>query len=512
MSKIDFTPTKGMVAEAKKGKEWRKEFGRGGTEVGLKTANMIINNQLTEQRVKKMFAYFERHETYKSAEGFKPGEEGFPSNARIAHALWGGDSGHSWSEKKRNQIENEKEKNMKTKNELSEEELNKLAVDITKRDSHEENEEDEVVEEEEELVEDEDEEEVVEDEEIEEEEEEDDRMGHKDDEEEKGMHDDEEEKDMHDEDEEEAMGDDDEKEEREKVGTLITDGLELPLYKTEEEAKDYAAEMGADPAMCHEHEIDGEIYYMPFEDHEEAHEIMSERMGHEEDEEDERMGHEEDEDDRMGHEDDEKEEKSIWDKTDLTEKRFFNIETRVKTKGKRKIVEGHAAVYGMMSEDLGGFREMIKPGAFDNVLGDDVRAFFNHDPNYLLARTSSGTLKITTDKKGLRYSFDVPDTTAGRDLLVSMERGDITQSSFAFTVEEDSWSNVKGKEVRTIEKVARLYDVSPVSIPAYPDANDLSIAKRSRMIYKDKNKMSEEREYEYRMNLLGLKINILKRK
>ena len=71
---------------------------------------------------------------------------------------------------------------------------------------------------------------------------------------------------------------------------------------------------------------------------------------------------------------------------------------------------------------------------------------------------------------------------------------------------------MKGKEVRTIEKVARLYDVSPVSIPAYPDANDLSIAKRSRMIYKDKNKMSEEREYEYRMNLLGLKINILKRK
>ena len=129
-----------------------------------------------------------------------------------------------------------------------------------------------------------------------------------------------------------------------------------------------------------------------------------------------------------------------------------------------------------------------------------------------MARTSSGTLKVSTDKRGLKYSFEVPDTTAGRDLLVSMERGDITQSSFAFQVEKDSWSEGKTGEIRTIEKVSRLFDVSPVSIPAYPSANDLSIAKRSKMIYKDKQKLKDERDFEVRMNLLELKINIIKRK
>ena len=166
-----------------------------------------------------------------------------------------------------------------------------------------------------------------------------------------------------------------------------------------------------------------------------------------------------------------------------------------------------------MSEDLGGFREKIDKGAFDGVLDNDVRAFFNHDPNFLLARTSSGTLKLGVDKRGLKYSFDVPDTTAGRDLLVSMKRGDITQSSFAFTVEKDSWTDgEKGTEIRTINKVGRLYDVSPVSIPAYPTANDLSIANRSRMTFKDKTKMRSEQDYEYKRSLLELKINILKRK
>ena len=113
---IDLTPTKGMIEEAKKGLEWRKEFGRGGTEVGLRTARMIINNELTIGRVRKMFAYFERHETYKSSEGFRPGEDGYPSNSRIAHSLWGGDSGHAFSERKRNEILKEEERAISKKN------------------------------------------------------------------------------------------------------------------------------------------------------------------------------------------------------------------------------------------------------------------------------------------------------------------------------------------------------------------------------------------------------------
>jgi len=247
---------------------------------------------------------------------------------------------------------------------------------------------------------------------------------------------------------------------------------------------------------------------------EEVEEDEEEEEGEEEVEEEEEEADEEMEEDEEEEEEEEEEEKKrdIWNLKDSTEKRFFTVETRVKSKGKKNVVEGHAAVFNELSEDLGGFREMIKPGAFDEVLENDVRAFFNHDPNFLLARSSAGTLKLSTDKKGLKYSFDVPDTTAGRDLLVSMKRGDITQSSFAFQVEKDSWKDTNKGEVRTIEKVSRLFDVSPVSIPAYPTANDLSIAKRSRMIYKDKQKMEGEREYERRTSLLGLKINIIKRK
>ena len=206
-----------------------------------------------------------------------------------------------------------------------------------------------------------------------------------------------------------------------------------------------------------------------------------------------------------------KKKRDLWDDNKM-EKRFFSIETRISKRAKKNVVTGHAAIFGQLSEDLGGFKEKIKVGAFDGVLKNDVRAFFNHDPNFLLARTTSGTLKLAVDKVGLSYSFEVPDTTAGRDLVISMERGDITQSSFAFMVEKDSWSEKDGQEIRTIEKVGRLFDVSPVSIPAYPQANDLVVAKRSRMTYKDKTKIRKENEWQKQTDLLKLKINILKRK
>ncbi len=108
---IDFSPTEGMVAEAKKGLEWRKEFGRGGTAVGVARARTIVNRQnLTPSTVKRMYSYFSRHLVDKQGEGFTPNEDGFPSNGRIAWALWGGDAGFSWSKKKVDQIKNEEEK------------------------------------------------------------------------------------------------------------------------------------------------------------------------------------------------------------------------------------------------------------------------------------------------------------------------------------------------------------------------------------------------------------------
>ena len=203
----------------------------------------------------------------------------------------------------------------------------------------------------------------------------------------------------------------------------------------------------------------------------------------------------------------------IWDKkyNNSMEKRLFNIETRME-EGETMNVVGHASVYNTMSEDLGGFREIIAPGAFDNVLENDVRALINHDGNLILARTTSGTLKLSTDEKGLKYEFDMPETSYGKDLAISMKRGDVTQSSFAFTVENDNWETKDGMDVRTITKVKRLFDVSPVTYPAYPDADDLVIAQRGLSVYKEKQERLNEEKDLVKRSLLNLNIELQKRK
>ncbi|MGY8975833.1 MAG: phage portal protein [Alphaproteobacteria bacterium] len=111
ISDINTTPTDSMVSEAKKGIAWRKEFNRGGTRIGAVRASQIIaKEKLSPSTVKRMFSFFSRHESDKAADGFRVGEKGYPSNGRIAWALWGGDAGFSWSTKVRNQLEKEKEK------------------------------------------------------------------------------------------------------------------------------------------------------------------------------------------------------------------------------------------------------------------------------------------------------------------------------------------------------------------------------------------------------------------
>jgi len=147
------------------------------------------------------------------------------------------------------------------------------------------------------------------------------------------------------------------------------------------------------------------------------------------------------------------------------------------------IVRGYAAKFNVESENLGGeqwqFREIITPGAFDDVLKDDVRALLNHESSAILARSKNGegTLSLGADEVGLWYEFEAPDTQIGRDLVTSLKRGDIDQSSFSFTVSKDGqdWEETQVGDgptlaVRTINKVKRLYDVSPVTYPAYPDA------------------------------------------
>ncbi len=153
--------------------------------------------------------------------------------------------------------------------------------------------------------------------------------------------------------------------------------------------------------------------------------------------------------------------------------RNFPAELRVARKddGALPKIEGYAAVFNSDSEDM-GFIERIKPGAFKGALKiSDTRALFNHDPNYILGRQSNGTLTLTEDKKGLHMSVQPPDTQLVRDMILTpIERGDINQQSFGFTIEADSWKGLDtDKPVRTIEKVRELFDVSPVTFPAYQD-------------------------------------------
>jgi HK97 family phage prohead protease len=154
------------------------------------------------------------------------------------------------------------------------------------------------------------------------------------------------------------------------------------------------------------------------------------------------------------------------------------IEIRAKDDGSYTF-EGHAAVFDEMSDDLGGgfgsFREMLKRGAFKGVLKDDVRLLFNHNPDLVLARTTSGTLKLTEDPRGLKVIADVAPTSYASDLRVLLERGDVSQMSFAFRIGEagaDEWhEDEDGNVTRTILRVGEMFDVSAVTYPAYPQTD-----------------------------------------
>ncbi len=155
-----------------------------------------------------------------------------------------------------------------------------------------------------------------------------------------------------------------------------------------------------------------------------------------------------------------------------------NIEKRAASIGMAAVdsgrtIEGYAALFNSRTEIWPGFFEEIAPGAFKNAIGkSDVRALFNHDQNRILARTSSGTLQIGEDDKGLWYRFEMPDTTEGNDLLTMIKRGDISQSSFAFTVKASEWIEENDNTtLRIIKECEQLFDVSPVTYPAYQDTS-----------------------------------------
>lgn len=154
------------------------------------------------------------------------------------------------------------------------------------------------------------------------------------------------------------------------------------------------------------------------------------------------------------------------------ERRLVDRVVRAGGTGVRRIM-GTAIVYDRESEVLGGwFVEVIRPGAATEALKkSDVRCLFNHDPNLLLGRTRSGTLKLTDSASALEYDCEAPNTQVAADVLVLLDRGDVSQSSFAFTISEDRWTFSKDPDTpafREVLKIDELFDVSPVTYPAYP--------------------------------------------
>ena len=327
---IDLTPTKGMIEEAEKALEWRKEFDRGGTAVGVGTANSIIKKTLSVDRVKRIFSYLSRHEVDKKGKGFKPGEDGFPSAGRIAWGLWGGDAGFTWSENKVKKIKMEETKEMEN----------------------------------------------------------------------------------------------------------------APQEKRTN--------------------VEKEI-------------------------------------------------------------RTFEVkDLELRQEGESNKVVGYASVFNTLSNDLGNFREIIAPGAFDGRLDDDVRLMVNHE-GLPLARTTNGTMRLSTDDTGLKYEAEIANTSTGRDILELLKDGTVNQSSFAFTVEDDSWEVSEGINVRTINKVSRLSDTSIVTYPAY---NQAGVGLRSLEAWKKEEdekvmkenleKEKEEREKEEKdltkRSLAEYRLSIIKQK
>ena len=162
----------------------------------------------------------------------------------------------------------------------------------------------------------------------------------------------------------------------------------------------------------------------------------------------------------------------------MTEKETRTIKMELRALPESRTIEGYAAVFNAET-DLGWFREEIAPDAFADADMTDVVALFNHDPNLPLARTSSGTLQLSLDEKGLKYRFEAPDTTIGEDLLKMIRRGDISQSSFAFIIKEEHWIEIIGqKPKRLIKSIDTLFDVSPVTYPAYKETSVMARKKQ----------------------------------
>jgi HK97 family phage prohead protease len=162
-----------------------------------------------------------------------------------------------------------------------------------------------------------------------------------------------------------------------------------------------------------------------------------------------------------------------------------------------RVISGYAAVFNQQAE-IGRwyrYKEQIASDAFEGCNYDKCVACFNHNTDNILARYASGTLKLSVEEVGLRFEFEVPNTTVGNDMYELVKRGDISQCSFAFVVEEDTWrysEDMDGVDERTINKISELWDVSLVTYPAYEGTSvDARSAEEDKLAERKKEYLSK---------------------
>lgn len=360
------TPNEAMREEAQRGLDWRSEYGRGGTRVGIARARDISNGEnLSMETVGRMASYFARHEVDKEAEGFRPGEDGYPSNGRIAWALWGGDAGQAWA----NRILEQEDDDERAETRPYPGEHAARIEDPDEFDSF--------------------------------------RRRNN----------------------EGGTGVDfvygvDEGEARVQSIRFKVD------YFTEDQAREWLDENDFDPILFEP--------AAPLDEGRSSVVILPQPT-------------------------------EVFDMSEREVRTLMqDVEVREDEDSGAVRVSGYASVFGEETNIAGMFTETIERGAFTNALErqDDVVFLVNHD-GLPLARTRSGTLKLTQDERGLFMEAELdrsdPDVRA---IVPKMKRGDLDKMSFAFMPERQEWDDRGDMPKRTIQDL-RLFDVSIVTTPAY---------------------------------------------
>jgi len=378
-------PNDAMAEEAERGLEWRREYGRGGTQVGVARARDIANKRdLSMDTVRRMNSYFARHEVDKDAEGFRPGEDGYPSAGRIAWALWGGDAGQSWAARLVAQDDEDRTETRPYEGEHAARIRDPEGFDSFRRVNG-----------------------------------------------------------------EGGQGVD--------FVYGITDGeaqVQSIRFKidffTEDQAREWLESNDFEPLLFEP--------AAPIDDSRASVVSLPQKLE--------------------------------APKMAQAEIRALSepVELRQEDNGPIRVA-GYAAVFNQETNIGGYFTETIAPGAFTSALdrGDDVVFLVNHD-GLPLARTRSGTLRLTQDERGLYIESELdPSDPDVRAIVPKMKRGDLDKMSFAFIPTRQSWDDSGDMPKRMIEDL-QLFDVAIVTTPAY-DGTEIGL--RSLQKYRDEQQKSQ---------------------